>query len=70
MNRAVNPLKVQIVCCIIIYNCNDNIDLFTVDIKPENLLLTAYDCLKISDFGMATIFRHQVWNDEFFFINI
>ncbi|KAI1720754.1 protein kinase domain-containing protein [Ditylenchus destructor] len=29
------------------------------DIKPENLLLTRQDVLKISDFGMATIFRHD-----------
>ena len=29
------------------------------DIKPENLLLTENDVLKISDFGMATVFRHQ-----------
>ncbi|OWR49255.1 Serine/threonine-protein kinase grp [Danaus plexippus plexippus] len=28
------------------------------DIKPENLLLDADDHLKISDFGMATLFRH------------
>ncbi|KAJ1346334.1 hypothetical protein KIN20_001096 [Parelaphostrongylus tenuis] len=28
------------------------------DIKPENLLLTGQDVLKISDFGMATVFRH------------
>ncbi|KHJ75055.1 kinase domain protein [Oesophagostomum dentatum] len=28
------------------------------DIKPENLLLTGQDILKISDFGMATVFRH------------
>ena len=30
------------------------------DIKPENLLLTENDVLKISDFGLATVFRHQV----------
>uniref|UniRef100_A0A915ENM5 non-specific serine/threonine protein kinase n=1 Tax=Ditylenchus dipsaci TaxID=166011 RepID=A0A915ENM5_9BILA len=29
------------------------------DIKPENLLLTKHDVLKISDFGMATIFRNK-----------
>jgi len=29
------------------------------DIKPENLLLTDDDTLKLSDFGMATVFRHQ-----------
>lgn len=29
------------------------------DIKPENILLTQNDVLKISDFGMATIFRHE-----------
>jgi len=29
------------------------------DIKPENLLLSENDVLKLSDFGMATVFRHQ-----------
>ncbi|XP_072938656.1 serine/threonine-protein kinase Chk1 isoform X3 [Epargyreus clarus] len=28
------------------------------DIKPENLLLDEHDQIKISDFGMATLFRH------------
>lgn len=28
------------------------------DIKPENLLLDEHDRVKISDFGMATVFRH------------
>ncbi|KAA0189200.1 hypothetical protein HAZT_HAZT002839 [Hyalella azteca] len=28
------------------------------DIKPENLLLDASDTLKITDFGLATLFRH------------
>ena len=29
------------------------------DIKPENLLLDEKDCLKIADFGMATVFRYR-----------
>ncbi|CAG0923364.1 unnamed protein product [Notodromas monacha] len=29
------------------------------DIKPENLLLGVGDTLKISDFGLATVFRHH-----------
>nr|XP_054760286.1 serine/threonine-protein kinase Chk1-like [Lytechinus pictus]XP_054760289.1 serine/threonine-protein kinase Chk1-like [Lytechinus pictus] len=29
------------------------------DLKPENLLLDEHDNLKISDFGLATVFRHQ-----------
>lgn len=29
------------------------------DLKPENLLLDEHDNLKVSDFGMATIYRLQ-----------
>lgn len=29
------------------------------DLKPENLLLDEHDHLKISDFGMATMFRYK-----------
>lgn len=29
------------------------------DLKPENLLLDGNEVLKITDFGMATLFRHQ-----------
>ncbi|CAG0882110.1 unnamed protein product [Cyprideis torosa] len=29
------------------------------DLKPENLLLDAHDNLKITDFGFATLFRHN-----------
>ncbi|XP_053547383.1 serine/threonine-protein kinase Chk1 isoform X2 [Bombina bombina] len=29
------------------------------DIKPENLLLDEHDHLKLSDFGLATVFRHN-----------
>lgn len=29
------------------------------DLKPENLLLDEHDNLKISDFGMATMFRYN-----------
>ena len=28
------------------------------DLKPENLLLDEHDNVKISDFGMATMFRY------------
>lgn len=28
------------------------------DLKPENLLLDEHDNIKISDFGMATMFRY------------
>ncbi|CAI2354311.1 unnamed protein product [Caenorhabditis sp. 36 PRJEB53466] len=34
------------------------IDVIHRDIKPENLLLTSSHVLKISDFGMATLYRH------------
>lgn len=27
------------------------------DLKPENILLDEHDQIKISDFGMATVFR-------------
>lgn len=30
------------------------------DLKPENLLLDEQDTLKISDFGMATMFRYYL----------
>ncbi|XP_002741282.1 serine/threonine-protein kinase Chk1-like [Saccoglossus kowalevskii] len=29
------------------------------DLKPENLLLDEFENLKITDFGLATVFRHQ-----------
>ncbi|XP_064398553.1 serine/threonine-protein kinase Chk1-like [Halichondria panicea] len=29
------------------------------DIKPENILLDGFDRLKVSDFGLSTVFRHQ-----------
>ena len=40
------------------------------DIKPENLLLDEHDSLKLSDFGMATVFRHQVRKKYHTFCNL
>lgn len=39
------------------------------DLKPENLLLDQQDNIKISDFGMATMFRY-FFSMKFFYTNI
>uniref|UniRef100_A0A915J9Z8 non-specific serine/threonine protein kinase n=1 Tax=Romanomermis culicivorax TaxID=13658 RepID=A0A915J9Z8_ROMCU len=39
--------------------CESKLGFMLQNLKPENLLLTSKDVLKISDFGMATIFRFK-----------